>query len=216
MWFDGAIAVILIFTIVQGFRRGFVHTFVHTAGWLLAVVLGFVWYPRVLDYLKNNTGIYNSIHDRITARIIENADSASNTTLSNIPEVIREILEKAIDSATDTIALTLSESLSRLVFAILAFLLVVLAIKLILLFITTLLSKKKNSGILGGIDGFLGLLSGALKGIVIVYILLALIVPITGLWGNTVLIDELNKSTIGLYLYDNNLILWAVRDFLAP
>jgi uncharacterized membrane protein required for colicin V production len=92
MWFDGVIVVILIFTIVQGFRRGFIHTFVHTAGWLLAVVLGFVWYPRILDYLKNQTGIYNSIHDKITARITENADSVSNTTLSNIPEVISEML----------------------------------------------------------------------------------------------------------------------------
>lgn len=214
MWFDVAIVALLIFTIVEGFRRGFVHTFIHTAGWILAVVLGFVWYPHALDYLKNQTGIYNSINGKITARITEDAGSASNAALSNIPEVIRGILEKAIDSATDAIALTLSDSLSRLVFNILAFLLVVLAIKLILLFITTLLSKKKNSGILGGIDGFLGILSGALKGIVLVYILLALIVPVTSLWGNTILIDELNKSTIGLYLYDNNLILWAVRDFL--
>ena len=105
--------------------------------------------------------------------------------------------EKAIDSATDTIALTLSESLSRLVFAILAFLLVVLAIKLILYLLQTSFKKKQRHT--WGNRWIPGLLSGALKALSS-SIYCCMIVPITGLWGNTVLIDELNKSTIAVSL----------------
>lgn len=214
MWVDGIIVIIVIFTAVQGFRRGFVQTFIHTVGWLLAVVLGFVWYPHVIDFLKEKTGFYDLVHGKISERIAENANSAADSAAGSIPEVIRDLLDKAIHSATDTIALSMSDSLSNLIFNMIGFLVVAIAIKLILLCLTMLFSKEKNDGFIGGIDSFFGLLAGTLKGIILVYILLAVMVPVTSLWVSSFLIDELDGSVLGSYLYNNNLILMVVKDFL--
>ncbi len=214
MWFDGVIVIILIFTIVQGYRHGFIHTFIHTVGWFLAVVLGFVWYPHVIEFLKEKTGFYNPIHKLIAERIAENAGATTEAAMTSIPEVIRDLLDKAIDSATNTIALSLSDSVTALIFNIIGFLAIAIAIKLVLLCLTLLFSKEKNEGFIGGIDGLLGLLAGALKGIILIYILLALMVPITSLSGSSSLMNELNGSVLGSYLYDNNLILAAVKSFL--
>ena len=214
MWVDGIIVILLIFTIVSGYRRGFIHTFIHTVGWLLAVILGFVWYPHVIKFLKEKTAFYDAVHGKIAERISENAGSATDAAMTGIPEVIRDLLDKAIGSATDAIALSMSDSLSNLIFNIIGFLVVAIAIKLILLGLTILFSKEKNGGFIGGIDGFLGLLAGALKGIILVYILLALMVPITSLSGSSFLMGELDGSVLGSYLYDNNLILRMVKGFL--
>lgn len=214
MWVDGIIVIIVIFAIIQGYRRGFVHTFIHTVGWIIAVVLGFVWYPHVIEFLKEKTGFYESIHGKIAERIAENAGGASNSAMTGIPEVIRDLLDKAIDSATNALAVTMSDSLTNLIFNIIGFLTVAVAIKLILMTVTFLFSKEKNGGFIGGVDGFFGLLAGALKGIILVYILLALMVPITSLSGSSFLIGQLDGSVLGSYLYDNNLILKMVKGFL--
>lgn len=214
MWVDGIIVIIVIFAIIQGYRRGFVHTFIHTVGWIIAVVLGFVWYPHVIKFLKEKTGFYESIHGKIAERIAENAGDAANSAMTGIPEVIRDLLDKAIDSATNALAVTMSDSLTNLIFNIIGFLTVAVAIKLILMTATFLFSKEKNGGFIGGVDGFFGLLAGALKGIILVYILLALMVPVTSLSGSSFLIGQLDGSVLGSYLYDNNLILKMVKGFL--
>lgn len=214
MWVDGIIVIILIFATVYGYRRGFVHTFIHTVGWMLAVVLGFVWYPHVINFLKEKTGFYDTVHSKIAERITENASSTTDAAMTGIPEVIRGLLDKTVDSATSAIATSMSDSLSNLIFNIIGFLVVAFAIKLFLLVLTTLFSKEKNKGIIGGLDGFFGLLAGALKGVILVYILLALMVPITSLSGSSFLMGELDGSVLGSYLYENNLILGLVKGFL--
>lgn len=214
MWVDGIIAIIVIFAMVQGYRHGFVQTFLHTVGWILAVVLGFVWYPNVIDFLKNKTDFYDAIHGRIAERISEGTGNTADTAMSGIPEVIRSLLDKAVDSATSAIANSMSDSLTNLIFNLIGFLAVALIIKLILLSLTFLFSKDKNKGIIGGIDGFLGLFAGVVRGAILVYILLALMVPITSLTGSHFLMDHLDGSVLGSYLYDNNLILQVVKGFL--
>lgn len=210
MWVDVIIAVILVYTIIQGFRHGFVHTFIHTIGWLLAVVLGFVWYPYVIDFLKDKTDFYDSVHAKIAERFSENAGSATNSLLESLPRIIRELFTEAFENATNAMASSFADSLSIIIFNIIGFLVVVIGIKLILLFFTSLFSKKSNDGFVGGLDGLLGLVAGGVKGLVIVYILLALMVPITSLSGSTMIIEELEGSVIGSYLYDNNLILEVI------
>ncbi len=214
MWVDGIIAIIVIFTIVQGYRRGFVHTFIHTVGWILAVILGFVWYPHVIGFFKEKTGFYDSVHGKIAERIAENTQNAAGSATSGIPDVVRDLLDKAIDSAANAIAVSISDSLTNLIFNIIGFLAVAVAIKLVLMTLTYLFSKEKNGGLIGGADGFFGLLAGALKGVILVYILLALMVPVTSLSGSTFLIDQLDGSMVGSYLYDNNMILKIVKGFL--
>lgn len=214
MWVDVIIAIIVIFTVVQGYRRGFVHTFIHTVGWILAVVLGFVWYPHVIKFLKGKTGFYDSVHGKIAERVAENTENAADSAITGIPEVIRDLLDKTIDSAANAIAVSVSDSLTNLIFNILGFLAVAAVIKLFLMTLTFLFSKEKNGGFIGGVDGFFGLLAGALKGVILVYILLALMVPVTSLSGSTFLIGQLDGSLLGSYLYDNNLILRLVKGFL--
>jgi len=214
MWVDGLIVIIVIFAIIQGYRRGFVHTFIHTVGWILAVVLGFIWYPHVIGFLKEKTGFYDAIRERIAERVAENAGNTADSVMTGIPEVIRDLLDKAIDSATNAIAVSLSENLTSLIFNIIGFLAVAAAIKLFLMTLTFLFSKEKNDGFIGGIDGFFGLLAGALKGVILIYILLAFMVPVTSLSGSSFLIDQLDGSVLGSYLYDNNLILRMVKGLL--
>ena len=215
VWVDTIIVIILVYAVIQGFRRGFVHTFLHAVGWILAVVLGFVWYPHVIDFLKENTGYYDTVRGMIAERIAEKTGSAADSAMTGIPEVIRDLLDKAIDSASNAIANTLSASLANLIFNIIGFLAVAIAIKIILMLLTLLFSKEKRGGVIGVTDGFLGLFAGGLKGTILIYILLALMVPVASLSGSSFLTDQIDGSVIGSYLYDNNLILMAVKGLLG-
>ncbi|MDD2216047.1 MAG: CvpA family protein, partial [Eubacteriales bacterium] len=99
-------------------------------------------------------------------------------------------------------------------FQIISFLAVVIGIRLLFILLSSLFGKKRNKGITGFVDGFFGLIVGMLKGAILVFLLLALLVPVIGLSGGDFLADSLRDSSIASTLYDNNLILLIIKDLL--
>lgn len=210
MFLDITIGVIILYTMVQGYRHGFVHTFFQVAGWIVSIVLGFALYPKITEFLKDKTNFYDFVQGSIAGKILGEASAPTGKLIENLPSMLKE----AVNSATNTLAISVSDGLSNIIFNIIGFLAILIIIRFAFFLLTTLFSKKSNDGIIGGIDGLLGLLVGGIKGMVVVFILLALLVPITSLWGNPFLLDSLGGSYIAKDLYDNNLIFLIATDFL--
>lgn len=208
MWLDIVIAVIFVLSTAHGYRKGFVRTFIHTAGWLLAIILGFAWYPRVEAFLIENTNLYNIVNEKIQGRVTEQGTSIVDPVSDNIPTILKGV----IDTAEDAVTSVLTDGLSGFLFHMISFLAIVIFIRLIFLLISSLLSKKHHDGLIGFIDGFLGLLAGALKGIILIFILLALMVPAISLYSGDFLVNGLAESRVAYTLYDNNLILLIIKS----
>jgi len=213
MVLDIIIGIIVVFAMVQGFRNGFVYTFIHMVGWLLAVVLGFVWSPYVRQFLLDKTDFYDSVHKSITVKLSESM-GASDSTFDSLPTII----SNGLHSFTANVVNSMATSLADTFFTIMSFIVVVIAIKLILWVLMRLLSKRNREGFTSVFDGILGLLSGFVKGMILIFILLAIMVPILGLASadfSESILKALDNSYIAKDLYDNNLILLIVRDFVS-
>ena len=211
MAFDIAIGLIMVLAMVLGYRAGFVWTFLHMIGWLLSVVLAFVYAPKVIEYLRINTDFYESLHKALSDRLGGSIEIADLT--AGFPELlagtINSLARMAIDAA--------GTSLADLLFAIAAFLLTLIAIKLFLFLLIHLLSKKFNSGVRGVVDGILGLLIGFVKGIFVVFVLFAVMIPAVSYFdaGLVPVVGEiLDSSRVAKTVYDNNILVLIVRDFL--
>lgn len=208
---DIAIAVILIFAMATGYRSGFTWSFLQMVGWVLSIVLAFVWAPKAGELLREYTGVYDFLH-RIISERFSDAVSIDNLTAA-FPALLRE----TVDSFAKLAAETAGTSITDLVFTIIAFLLTLILIKLLLFLLISLLSKRFHSGVRGFIDGILGLLLGFIKGAFIVFLMLAMMIPVMSMINPdlvTVITGWLDSSRIAGTLYDNNFLVLIVRDFL--
>lgn len=210
MWIDIVVAAIFVLSAASGYRKGFIHTFIHTAGWLLSLVLAYAWYPRAAEFLREKTDFYNAIYGKMFERITEEGASIVDPLSGNLPVVLADILE----SVEKTVTTALAGGLSLLLFNVLSFLLVVVGIRIVFLILLSLLSKKNREGVTGFFDGVLGLLAGSLKGIILIFLLLALLVPVISITGSQALPDALADSRIAGTLYDNNLLFVIINDFI--
>lgn len=200
---DITIIVLLLFTAFQGHRHGFVRTFLQMSGWLLSVILAFLWHPYVSDYLIANTKLYHGVSESISGNLaIENP--AFEESLSNFPPLISDLIQ----STATTITQSLSTRISDIIFTLLCFFLVIILLKIFFFMLVRLFSKDSNDGFIGSIDSFFGLIAGTLKGLLLVFIVLALIVPVTAILGNTSALDYVNESFIGSLLFANNFIFY--------
>jgi len=208
VWMDVVVALIFVISTAVGFRQGFVHTFIHTAGWLLSIVLAFAWYAKVENFMRNKTNFYDTVYNKVAERVAEEGSSAGVSFTKDMPVILQEFIDSIKNSVADAIAMGVSDFL----FKVICFLLLVVAIRLVFMLFSSLFSKKNNEGFLGFIDGVFGLLAGAIKGLLIIFLLLALLVPVIGLSSGDSLAATLESSRIAGILYDNNYLLLMLKS----
>lgn len=235
---DICLGVILILSIVTGYGKGFTESFLHTVGWLLAIVLGFVWTPTVAAFLKTNTEIENTLRETLTLRL-ENLSEGIGDSISSglnlgtsenlagstssamalpfsddgILQGIPKVLSDYFSDAVSVIGTNTVDNLVSIIITIIALLLIIVIIKLIFFFIIFIFSKKKRKGIIGLSDGILGAVFGAIKGALLICILLAFFLPLANFMQSDVLLEQLYASTYAIRIYDNNPIFFLTQLF---
>jgi len=209
MWIDIIIAVLVIFCIVQGYRYGFAKTVIDTLGWFISVAAAYYFSTPAVDYIKANTDLYEKSYAALQAKMTEKGVETLQSLIDAMPQVIKEHFYSGIDSLTSNLA----GSLTDLFFKIAAFVGIVLVLKFIFWAILVLISKKHHKGIIGALDGITGSLTGLVKAVVIAYVFLALLVPLSGILDSTFITDALSSSFAAKYLYDYNLLLMVIDKF---
>ena len=210
MWMDIAIAVIVGLSAVFGFVPGFVKTFLHTVGWILSIVLGFIWYPQLKDFLIEHTNYYVSMQDAVGSRLDDAAGTAITEIFGNIPDV----LARAFIAASETLTSSLADTITNLFFSIISLVIIMAGIKLIFWILIQLFSKTKNEGFTGFVDGVLGFGFGLLKGVLLILVLMALMVPISNFADTSFFTEAIDQSQVAKVLYNANPILLFVKGLL--
>lgn len=212
MVLDIIVAIIILGAMILGFRTGFVYTFLHMAGWVLSLVLAFVWSPWLKNIVIARTGVDDVLRLTLVQRL---SNAAGSEQLTNF---LPDLLQNAVANILGQTAQSAATSITDLLLSIICFLLTVFAAKLIFWILIGFLSKRHNDGAVGFLDSLLGLIFGLAKGIILVFLLLAIMVPIASLldpkW-TTFVMESLHSSYFTGTLYDNNLIVLIVRDFLT-
>lgn len=212
MIFDILVIVILTAAMVLGFRSGFVYTFIHTVGWIIAVLIGFIWSPQARGFIELHTNIYDSLYDKFFNKFSDSFTLADDT-VGHLPKII----VKAIENTETTLASSIADTMTELCITVISFLAIVITVKIVLWVVTELLSKKKNEGFKGMIDGLLGLAAGIVRGFLIVFVVLALLVPVSSFVSPetaAAISQNLDESVFAKDLYDNNLIMLVVHDLI--
>lgn len=207
---DVIVLAILIIAMVSGFRRGFVYAFVHTLGWILAILAGFAGAGSLTEQLALHTMLDENIYAKLSEKLTLSFDAAT-TSADSLPL----ILGQAVDTATTAAAEALAQQLGDLIMAIAAFLLIVFVIKLLCFLLVRLLSRKKNKSFIGFFDGLLGLIAGAIKGVLVVFLFLMILLPAVNLMApesTELVMTALDSSRMAGTLYDANFLVLILSN----
>lgn len=204
MIFDIIVVTILVICMVLGFRRGFIYSFVNTLGWIGSIICAFIGSRMLSGQLTMHTGLDESIYLKIYDNI-----SGSFESITTGADTLPLILNETVDTAAATAAEALAQRLTDMTMLILSFLMIFIVIKLICYLITTALSKRHNDGFIGFFDGLLGFIAGSIKGILLVFLFLMLLIPCLNLMSpesTETVLRGLESSHIAGTLYDANFL----------
>ncbi|MDR0853057.1 MAG: CvpA family protein [Clostridiales Family XIII bacterium] len=215
MVFDIAILVILLICMIFGFRNGLFGSILRIGGWLIAVAVAFFTHKFVENFLMGKTSIFDKLHDHIVQICLSFIEKYTGGISGSVPGKFGE----AIEDLGSSLAGDAADKIAEFAFTVLVFMGILLFVKIILFVLTFLLSRKRRDGIIGGVDGILGLIFGLLQGVIIVLVLFALLMPLSYVINAEaygIITASMENSYVAEIIYNNNPLLSIIDGIVPP
>lgn len=181
------IAIFILFALI-GYFRGFIKTFFSLFSFFISILIATKLYPFVSQFLIDKFNMNYRIKEWL-------AQKASLDITNNL---FSPILDFFSSRCTDLLAMLLIFWIVRILLAILV----------------RLLNGIANLPILNIVNRWGGLLIGAGEGILIVYVVLAILSIFNFAQLPGVIANDINASIIAKGLYNNNIVVsWGLNNF---
>ncbi len=204
---DLVVIGIMLLCIIIGYVRGLTGSLIKILSFVLSIIIAFVLFIPISNFIINNTKIDDNLEQSMREIIIKEDEG---TNEKEMPETITEYINSQVEQAADSAKETIVDNTAREVSVTIVkagtwiVLFIVARILLILLkFITSLIAKLP---VIKQFDKLGGIIYGILEGLIIVYVLFAIISfasPVI----NTSLPNTIDDSYVGSMMYNNNLLL---------
>ena len=206
MVLDIIIVVIFLICALRGKSQGFLDSLVRLAAISGGVIIGILNTDRLRSLL-----FALPIDDIMKLKLTKKFNGQDIDLLKFIPKVLRTKFEDfGIDGITTTVNRFTNLSITIISFSIIVGLVWFISV----LLRRRILSGRKHKNLLGTVDSSVGLLFGAIKGAILIFLLLALMFPVATLFAPEqihALNEQLNNSYIAGYLYDVNPLIYFMH-----
>ncbi|WP_394524486.1 CvpA family protein [Lacrimispora sp. JR3] len=224
-WLSVIVGAYLIGMVLYGHHRGFIRLVVSMLALVLSLTIVRAALPVVTEYLKENTGLQQTISESMKKSVGLQAEEGSDEASSEMPSVQRTVIEKlnlpqtmknaliennnsemyqmlGVQAFTDYIGNYLANKILNSVGFVILFAAVYVAMKLIVRWLD-LISRLP---ILSGINKIAGALLGGIQGLVFVWLACILITAFSGTSWGLLLSQQIEASKWLSYLYSHNLL----------
>ncbi|MFR5683581.1 MAG: CvpA family protein [Clostridia bacterium] len=213
---DGIIILIFALFVFLGYKRGLIGVAFKILSFLAALVIAFVLYKPVAEFIIDNTTFDEQIENAIidSAKKEENlqegestVNQEESTTSKVITDYINEQVENISQQAKEDIANSVARDIAVNVINGISLISLFIVAKIVLLFAKALSDLIAKLPLIKQFNKIGGTLYGILEGLLIIYLVLAIISFIAPMIETSGIPQAINQSIVGSYLYNNNLLL---------
>ena len=182
------------------------------AAWLMTTKLSLKLHTRIFDLLRGGggTGIVKESADESGQSLVDSIFSPDMST-SPLSKSLGNIFDNAADKAADAAA----DKLTAISVSVIALALIVLAVCLLTFILRTVLRHGRDKSlVIGFSDRVLGLVLGGVRGLLLAWIAVALLIPVTTLVApekTGEMMAALQLTTVAKVIYDVNPFLYIIR-----
>ena len=224
---DGIVGLVILVAAIIGAAKGIGDTLLRILGFFGGIALAFMYSDKLAEWLSGQK-MSTSLHDHIYGILRDEGEGAVSTALpggsqgiitpdgdtSFLGSISRSLGDVFSDLA-DRTAESMATRLTEIALSIFSFAIIILGTTLIVFIIRMIIkSLLDRSVVLGFADRLLGFVLGALRGLLIAWVAVALLIPATTLFSPDkvpAMIEALQQTTVAKVLYDVNPLLMLVK-----
>lgn len=212
----GDILILAIFVLMTylGYKKGFLKTLTGVISIVLSFVIAICLCSQVAAIIEK-TPVYDTIYENASKYIKPASDNDAEEVVadkSNYPKSFINEIKKDINGAQENLANTVAQKATDIAVKILSMLLLFIAARIVVWLLLLMFGFVKKLPLIGWFDSLLGALFGFLKGLLVVYLLLAVVTGFTVFNAENTLIREVNRSEFAKVMYNNNVFLDFIHN----
>ena len=230
-WLLVVVLLIILFAAIHGACKGLLRVLFSLVSIVVLIVLVSFATPHVADFIQQHTGLDQRIAAQISDKMQASVETAAENTVESqqqglesagihLPAALQKVLVKeGVSSAENTVSQSgiydrTGEWMAGIIISVLAFLIALLIAAIIVGLIGKATDVVNHIPLIGGVNRFLGFFAGGFQGVILVWLLFALlsIMSVTSTGG--VLTDSIEKNTFLSLLYQHNLVLSILGQVL--
>lgn len=226
-WLMVVVGILFVFNVYSSHKKGFIKTVFETVSIIVAVLLTTILAPFIASQISSNKDIYDAISKQVKVIVKEDntitSDEEQNKYIDDmpIPSKLKDYLrdnntlaiyeERSLETFTDYVV----DALTMIVINIISYIIMFVVIRIGLMVISGIVDLISKLPIIEEFDGMGGILIGAIKGIIEIWILLLVITLIANTELGMSAMKCINDSFILDMLYSNNILLQLIYTFLG-
>lgn len=202
-WLLIVVICIIAWNAVRGYTRGLLRIVYSLAACILMLTASSMAAPYVRDNILSQTGIESVVYSNIEKQIaVQGQKATGDFDMANI------LLQQS--GAYDSI----STQLTNAIMTGLSFFIVIFLLGIVEYFVRRLIRKIERVPVISTVNRVAGFGVGFIKGIVIVWLLLALISLLATSEAGQAMTVYINDSLMLKYLYENNPVIKLIENIL--
>ncbi|WP_034429867.1 CvpA family protein [Caldisalinibacter kiritimatiensis] len=217
-WVDLIVIIILVTSSLRGLVKGFIISLFNLVGFFIAAYIAKLYYPVLVGYIYKNTNFINRIESFIYERVFKimegNENGLDKDLIINgfkLPAPIKESLGNNINLHTGEITKSIGQALANeftyIFVTIISIIIVFLAAKILLAIVVHVVDSIAKLPILRTFNRLTGFAFGLIKGVLIIYIIFAILTPVISMFPEGFIATGTYESTLGSYFYTQNVII---------
>ncbi len=234
-WLLIVILALIIGNVIWGYKKGFMQVALSLVSWIIVLIACQVATPIVADAIMEHTPLADTVQEFVTEKINTIADDAmngvtdgvlNNETIAEIEAALPEQIKEAILGENESFADLINSAdnmkeieidttgVAKGAANLIALIIVLILTRIALIVVEKVLDLVAKLPLIGQANTLLGIVAGAIKGLVWCWVVLTVIAMLAYTGANTELIALVNESPILIWLYEKNPIMGVLSGVL--
>lgn len=228
-WLLICVIGILVVCALEGYFRGFIKIVFSLLAMIITLAVVSVAAPKITTYIEENTELDERITEKCLEHVEKNAQDRLDREAQEKSEETRQQLEengisggeldalmdKAAEAGSDAVHQALADSgvyqvmaqkITHFIISLIACIVTYVVVYLVLHIILNVLDLVVKLPVLKGINRFMGMLAGGVKGFLIVWVAFYLIHIMAATEWGTRLVTYIGENEFLAFLYQHNLL----------
>ncbi len=204
---DIIIVAIIALNIIVCYKKGLVKLAVGLVAVIASIIITVILYKPVSNLVIENTKIDDNIKNSIIENFTSENEESEEKEDDGFMKYIQKYVDDAVNKTKNQIVIEASEVISVKVINIGVMIVIFIIARIALILLTFITDIITSLPILKQFNEVGGIIYGAIKALLIIYVVLAVVFFVIYITGNENISNAISSSYVTEFFYNNNLLL---------
>ncbi len=201
---DIIVILILMGSVYRGYKKGIVDVGFKLVAFIISLLVAILLYSPITEVIVNNTQIDEKIEEVIIKNATaskESEEEQNSDTENNLETYITKYSKNIVKDTKNSMVESAAKPLAKNIIGISVIIVLFLCSRIILIILKTFTNILTKLPIIKQLNEVGGIVYGLLAGLIVIYLLLAIVYFVTLISGNTTIIEIIDNTYITKLLY---------------